>query len=138
MKNKILLLSLTLVGLSVLLGGCSLYDNTARDQDNSIISDPSQNINIPIAPTVQTDSGQIINTILIQDFAFNPGVINIKKGDTVSWINKDTAPHVVESSAFVSDTLSTGQSFSYIFNEAGTFDYICTLHPSMKGQIIVE
>lgn len=77
------------------------------------------------------------NAIDIMDFAFNPDAITVSKGTTVTWTNKDSAPHTVTGTAFTSETLSQGQSYSYTFNEAGTFEYHCNIHPSMLGKVIV-
>ncbi len=78
-----------------------------------------------------------VNSVEIKGFAFNPATITVAKGTTVTWTNKDSAAHTVTGSGFDSGSLSKGQTFSYTFNEAGTFDYICTIHPSMKGKVIV-
>ncbi len=79
-------------------------------------------------------------TATIKNFTFNPSPLPIKTGTTVTWTNEDAAPHTVTSSdgSFDSGTLRTGESFSYIFSTAGTFDYICAFHVNMKGQITVE
>lgn len=77
------------------------------------------------------------NTVLMQDFKFQPAEITIKKGETITWINKDSAKHDVTSKTFVSGLLSIDQSFLQTFNEVGTFDYNCTQHPNMTGQVIV-
>ncbi|MBP1763616.1 MAG: Copper-binding protein [Firmicutes bacterium] len=78
------------------------------------------------------------NTIIIQDASFQPDEITIQKGETIIWINKDSAGHTVRGSFFYSGLLREGQSFQQTFNEAGTFDYYCTLHPSMNGRVIVQ
>ena len=79
-----------------------------------------------------------IVTVSIKDFKFNPAVITITKGTKVIWVNEDSAPHTATSEgSFDSGILSKGQSFSHIFNEAGTFDYKCSIHPSMKGKVTV-
>lgn len=77
------------------------------------------------------------NAIDIKDFAFNPDTITVTKGTTVTWTNKDSAPHTVKGTAFTSETLNQGQSYSYTFNEAGTFEYQCGIHPSMRAKVIV-
>lgn len=77
------------------------------------------------------------NAIDIMDFAFNPDTITVAKGTTVTWTNKDSAQHTVTGTAFTSGTLNQGQSYSYTFNEAGTFEYYCKFHPSMLGKVIV-
>ena len=77
----------------------------------------------------------------IQNFAFNPSQITIKKGETVIWTNKDSTPHTVLSDSgneINSGSLSNGQTYSHTFNQAGTFEYYCSIHPYMKAKIIVE
>lgn len=78
------------------------------------------------------------NTVDIKGFAFNPDTITITKGTTVTWTNKDSAPHTVTeiNNAFSSDTMNEGQTYTYTFNEAGTFEYQCHIHPNMKGKVI--
>ena len=73
---------------------------------------------------------------------YDPSSANIPVGATVTWINKDSTIHTVTSSSgspsmFDSKTLFPGQTFQNSFNKAGTYDYYCTIHPFMKGQIIV-
>ena len=74
----------------------------------------------------------------IQNFAFNPAVLTVKAGTTVTWTNNDSATHQIKSDTFNSAGLSRGQKFSHQFNSAGTFNYSCAIHPSMTGQIIVQ
>lgn len=78
------------------------------------------------------------NTVLIQDYKFQPAEITIQKGETITWINQDSVGHTATGKSFDSELLSKGQSFKQTFNEAGTFDYICTPHPYMKGEIHVK
>lgn len=78
-------------------------------------------------------------TVIINNFAFGPKTITVKKGAVVTWINKDSAPHNVvnDSGVFSSNILSNGQSFSFTFNNVGTYSYICSLHPSMTAEVVV-
>jgi|SRR3989344_2228638 len=78
------------------------------------------------------------NSVEIKDFAFNPATINIKAGTVVTWTNKDAAKHTVKLDEIESPSLAKGQSWSYSFTTPGTYNYICGLHPSMQGKIIVE
>jgi plastocyanin len=78
------------------------------------------------------------NTVNIQGSAFSPATITIKVGDTVTWVNKDSVGHTIVSSTFQSTLLDTGQSYKMTFNEVGTFDYHCSVHPSMVGKVIVS
>jgi len=78
----------------------------------------------------------------IKDFKFVPERITIPKGSTVMWTNRDEASHTttsVEGSPIDSGRISSGGSYSKRFDEAGTFEYECTIHPWMqKGTVIVE
>ncbi|HSD58483.1 MAG TPA: plastocyanin/azurin family copper-binding protein [Methanotrichaceae archaeon] len=79
------------------------------------------------------------NTVLIQLASFQPDSLTVPAGTTVTWINRDIVRHTVTSTEglFDSDRLGSGESFSYTFNEPGTFDYYCTIHPIMQGTVIV-
>ena len=79
-------------------------------------------------------------TITIKNFAFDPATLTIKVGENVTWTNEDSASHKVKevNGIFESSTLGNGQSFTYIFTTAGTYNYTCTIHPSMKGTVFVE
>lgn len=75
----------------------------------------------------------------IDNFTFNPKMVTVKAGDTVTWTNKDDIPHTVaDPGAFKSKALDTGDSFSFTFTTPGSFDYFCSLHPHMTGRIVVE
>lgn len=83
------------------------------------------------------------NSISIKNFAFDPPALTVKAGSAVAWVNNDVSPHAIVSDpgspvSFSSDTLSTGASFSFTFNTPGTYPYHCSIHPSMKGTIIVQ
>jgi plastocyanin len=75
----------------------------------------------------------------IKDLAFSPQTIEVPVGTTVTWTNEDVTQHTVvsEDKLFGSEILQKGDTFSYTFDEPGTYDYICSLHPSMKGQVVV-
>lgn len=80
-------------------------------------------------------------TIEIAQFQFADGrPITVPVGATVVWVNNDTAPHAVSANngTFNSPLLSTGDTFSFTFDEPGVYDYICPLHPTMTHRIIVE
>ena len=81
---------------------------------------------------------QKTNVVSIKIFKFDPAVLTIKKGDSVTWTNLDTAPHTATGSFFDSGTLTNGITFHFIFDQEGEFDYICSFHPSMKGKIVVQ
>ncbi len=71
---------------------------------------------------------------------YKPNTITINKGDKVMWINMDFGIHTVTDNqgSFSSKDLRPDQTFEYIFNSIGTYDYHCKLHPDMTGKIIVN
>jgi plastocyanin len=77
--------------------------------------------------------------ISIDDFAFTPGTIRVQPGATVRWLNHDDSPHTVvaKSLAFRSKALDSDDSYEHQFNEPGVVDYFCSLHPQMRGQVII-
>ena len=78
--------------------------------------------------------------VLIQGFSFEPSTLTVAVGTAVTWTNHDAEPHTATSrTAGVFDTgpLPQNQSEAVVFNEAGTFNYFCAIHPDMEGTIIV-
>jgi plastocyanin len=76
----------------------------------------------------------------IMGFAFGPNKVTATVGQPVRWLNGDDSPHqvTVTSTRERSPILTKGQSAVMAFNAAGTYDYICGLHPSMKGTVEVK
>jgi plastocyanin len=76
-------------------------------------------------------------TVTIEDMAFTPESLTVEAGDTVTWDWNDGAiAHDVAGDDFKSEAMSEG-TFSYGFDDPGSFDYVCTLHPNMTGTIEV-
>jgi plastocyanin len=86
------------------------------------------------------DAPAASSSVHIDNFAFTPAEITITPGTTLTWVNGDDIPHTVVASnkAFSSKVLDTDQQFSFTFTDAGTFEYFCSLHPHMKGKVIVK
>ena len=79
------------------------------------------------------------HTVVIKDMAFSPADLTIKVGDTVTWVNQDSARHSAWdlNDAFDTGLLSQGQSAALTFNSAGTFSYRCRPHGNMRGTITI-
>jgi len=92
----------------------------------------------PVNETQATATGGKTVDVSIQNFAFEPNSVSISVGDTVKWINLDSAPHSIKGADFTSESLKKDDSFSYTFTKPGTYNYECSIHPSMKGIVIVE
>ena len=76
--------------------------------------------------------------VSIKGFGFVPAEVVIGKGTKVTWTNEDSVPHIVTGSNFDSGNLNRGQSWSKTFDAEGTYEYRCSLHPSMKGKVVVK
>lgn len=78
--------------------------------------------------------------VSIENYAFQPDPLTIAVGTTVRWTNRDEVLHTVVSNdkLFSSPELQANQHFEFTFKKAGTFAYFCTLHPEMKGKVIVQ
>ncbi len=90
-------------------------------------------------PVSRPASIPVTHSAVIQNFSFNRSSVIIKKGDTVIWANKDSAPHTVtgDNGGPSSPTISANGNYSFTFDSAGTFGYHCSFHPSMKGTVVV-
>jgi plastocyanin len=79
-----------------------------------------------------------VTDVEIRDFSFDPASVTIAVGDSVRWTNMDSAVHTIDGGMFRSGALAQGESYSYTFTKAGTYYYMCTVHPyQTTGQIIV-
>ena len=79
-------------------------------------------------------------SVTIDDMKFTPATVEISVGDTVQWTNNDVRDHNVSArdGSFASPNLGQGDSFPHTFTKAGKFNYGCSLHPRMKGTVIVS
>lgn len=83
-----------------------------------------------------------LDTVTIDNFAFDPPALTVVPGTKVTWINKDDEPHTIVSASkgtpFKSEGLDTDDSFTFVFAKPGTYKYFCSIHPHMVGQIVVK
>jgi plastocyanin len=123
--KKYLALTISLILASMLLFGCTNSTATKTTSQSTTTS-----------PTTSSSG----SAVTISNFAFSPETLPIKVGTKVTWTNNDSVTHTVTSDngVFNSGSLSPNATFSYTFNSAGTFNYHCSIHTSMKGTIIVQ
>jgi plastocyanin len=79
--------------------------------------------------------------VAMKDIKFVPASVTVSKGGTVSWKNEETAPHDVTADDFKSGAaggMKQGDTFEHTFKSAGSFDYVCTVHPGMEGTVEVK
>ena len=81
--------------------------------------------------------------VTIDNFAFKTPSITVTAGTTITWTNRDDIPHTVTADdgpppTYRSHPLETGDHFSMSFEKPGTYHYFCSLHPKMRGTVIVR
>ncbi len=113
----------------LLLAGCGASGVTST-------SAPST----PSAPA-STGSAQVKVTEQNEKYGFSPATLSVAAGTKVVWTNSTDVPHTVTSdtgSTLASSMISpSGGTFSFTFTKPGTYTYHCTVHPYMKGTIVV-
>ena len=126
-KSKLALATFVLsVPLALIAATGCRSDASARGQANSDSAAPK------------------VVTVMIREFTFEPEILTVNEGDTVEWRNDDAVPHTATADGeadkplFDSGNIQTGAAWRYAVQKKGTYDYICTLHPNMKGKLIVQ
>lgn len=82
----------------------------------------------------------VVHTVTIDGFEFHPSTVTVRKGDVVVWRNKDPVPHTATAKDAGLDSAEIGANGAFRFTaaRAGRFEYVCTLHPTMKGVLVVD
>lgn len=78
--------------------------------------------------------------VKIDNFSFAPATLTVPVGTEVTWTNRDDIPHTVVSDdkAIKSKALDTDEKFTFTFTKPGTYSYFCSIHPKMKGTVVVQ
>ena len=136
MLKKIIIIGI--IGFAIILGiALSFSNNTVEENNDETTLVIKGDV---VMPTKVSRPG-----CEIDDRCYAPSLILTKKGNSVTWVNEDSAFHSVTSGLYDSPTelfdsghLDPFESFTFTFDEVGDYDYFCTLHPWMKGQVTVE
>ena len=136
----ILGISLTVIGLSFsVLDSEEVASEEITSDETSLQTEEVMQADV-IIPTKVSRPG-----CDVEDVCYIPSKIVIQKGDSVTWLNEDSAFHTVTSGfygepteLFDSGYLDPYQYYTLSFDEIGTYDYYCVLHPWMFAQVIVE
>jgi len=123
MKNMILIVLLALI---IFAAGCTQPATQAQGQQAGQ------------AATTPSTGGEAQNLVMITSFSFEPSTITVPKGAAVTWTNQDPVAHTITGADFDSGTVGPGQNYSHVFDKAGTYEYHCAIHPSMKGTVVVQ
>jgi plastocyanin len=96
------------------------------------------------AGTSATPAGGSQANVEMKGIAFVPKELTVQAGTTVVWTNNDPFPHTVTSgtrgspTSLFDQTVDPGKTFSYTFQDPGTYPYFCSIHPGMDGVITVQ
>lgn len=120
-------------------------NDTATSVEPATTDAPSSTVGAPAtsAPTAPAPTAgapaEGAAVVSITDFTFVEGTIEVPVGTTVEWVNDDSFDHsvVADDGSFESETMAAGDTFSFTFDTPGEFPYICGIHPSMIGTVIV-
>jgi len=145
--NRLLMLLTGSVALLLVGAGCvSAGTNKTTERQPQGQQQAATPTPAPSPATAPADQRPDVPTIFIQNFAFDPPNVTVPVGMTITWTNKDSAPHqlttdpasgAADLSMPDSDKMSQGQSFKYTFNKPGVWKYICAVHPYMSGSVTV-
>jgi plastocyanin len=146
--RRLLALLLALVVLAVVAAGCGGGDDDDGDSGNGGGNAPAAEepaAEEPAAPTAEDGGGGSGGTgpgtqVSMKDIKFNPGTVTIKAGGKVTWTNDDSVGHDVTADDFESGSpggIDGGSTFSHTFKKAGTYNYVCSVHPGMEGTVKV-
>ncbi|HEY6780530.1 MAG TPA: plastocyanin/azurin family copper-binding protein [Thermoleophilaceae bacterium] len=137
--KKIFVLLAACLALGLVAAGCGSDDNDSSSDSGGA------------AAPAQTDSSggsggaaaKGNTEVVMKDISFQPGTVTVAKGATVTWKNEDSANHDVtaDDGSFKSGgagDISGGGTFKHTFDKAGSFGYVCTVHPGMKGTVVVK
>jgi plastocyanin len=152
-SRKALVTIMALVMLATLLAGCSSPTATPAPVVTATptAAPTAASTAVPSATPTATPTGQPTATpaptataqpapqsasVTIQNFAFDPQVVKIAAGGSVTWTNQDSTTHTVTFSDS-SQNIGHGASVTKTFATPGTYAYSCTIHPSMTGTVEV-
>jgi len=141
MNNKLII---GIVVVVVLVIGAALVMNKNNSstmqmqQTNTTSNTQSQSSSQTNPSNAQKTAGK--NAVTIQNFAYSPATITVKAGDSITWTNQDSVGHsaTADDNSFDTGVLPQGQSKSITFSKAGTYTYHCSVHPTMKGTVVVQ
>lgn len=128
-------LSAALAGLAACGGGTTAAAPAPKPAMSSMPNMSTMESGAVSAPSAPVST----NNVVISNFAFGPATITVKVGTTVTWTNKDTDEHTVtaQNGAFNSAPLGTNATYQHTFTKAGTYAYLCTIHPFMTATVVV-
>jgi plastocyanin len=105
--------------------------------DSTVMPPSMAGMNMSSPPSVASAAPVGGNSVAIKGFAFAPAALTVKAGTRVTWTNQDSDAHTVTGGPLNSPAMNTGATFSFTFTKAGTYKYLCTIHPFMTATVTV-
>lgn len=138
--NKIL--AIVVVVIVIAGGAWALFGRSSNDKTTGSTTSTSNTSNAaPASSAKSSTNATATNSVSIENFAFMPADITIKKGTMVTWTNNDSTAHTVSKdnadTGPDSSTLTPGAVYRFTYNQVGTFKYHCKLHSDMTGSVTV-
>jgi plastocyanin len=123
---------------SVVIAGAIMATYVLSGNMNMGVEGSGNSVQQPTA-SIPSDSTVVRIVANVGSNSFSPNPVEVKVGETVTWINDDSGRHTVTSKDgfFDSGMMGKGQSFSYTFDKAGEYTYHCEPHPNMVGTVVV-
>ena len=130
-KNAVVIASVVIAGTIVATYVLSSNMNMGVEGSGNSIQQP--------AASIPSDSTVVKIVANVGSNSFSPNLVEIKVGETVTWINDNSGRHTLTSKdgVFDSGMMGKGQSFSFTFDKAGEYPYFCEPHPNMVGTVVV-
>jgi amicyanin len=137
--SKLFALLLACLALG-LVAGCG-------DDDDDGGGEAAETTEQPAETAEDTGGGAAADTVEVgmEGIKFDPESVTVKVGGTVKWTNNEDVPHDVTKedgpgADFSSGkgNMNNGDTYEQTFKEAGEINYVCTVHPNMKGNVTVE
>jgi plastocyanin len=143
MKKGMTWIIVAVLVVIIAIGAYFYFSNPAYNQNTNTNTNTNPSANAGVQTQVPPNNAGSSGTdnIAISGFAFSPTSLTIHAGDTVVWTNQDYASHTIVSddgTSFTSPSVAQGQTYSHTFTTPGNFSYHCSIHPGMRGIIIVQ
>ncbi|CAJ35837.1 plastocyanin/azurin family copper-binding protein [Methanocella arvoryzae] len=139
MSKTNLVLVLLLIAVSAACAGCAGPAATAEPTAQQTSQPTAQPTAEPTAqPTIEPTSPTPAANVTISGSAFSPDTVTIPVHGSVTWTNEESLVHTVEFDGQQSGTMGRGEQYTRTFDTPGTYEYVCGIHPFMKGKVIVQ
>ena len=132
-KNAVVIASV------VIIAGAIVATYVISGNMNMGVEGSGNSIQQPTATSIPSNSTVVRIVANAGSNSFSPNPVEVKIGETITWINDDSGRHTVTSKdgVFDSGMMGKGQSFSFTFDKAGEYPYFCEPHPNMVGTVVV-